>query len=189
MQKISDAQFLYSPSDLVHFLSCHHSTVLDLKSFAEAMEKAEESASNRLLQKKGFEHEAAYLEQLKKAGKKVVEIPKEPKLPERVELTRQALQSGADVVYQGVLFKDNWRGDADFLIRVDKCAVTPMCCNTFPLDIRNMIVLFRRQDGESALENSLSPLRWGNSFARRNKSEKEAFASKTGAGHGKIFRR
>lgn len=131
MQKIGDAQFLYSPSDLVHFLSCHHSTVLDLRSFAENMEKAEESASNRLLQKKGFEHEAAYLAQLKQAGKKVVEIPKEPKLPERVELTRQALQSGADVVYQGVLFKDNWRGDADFLIRVD----TPSALGDFSYEV------------------------------------------------------
>lgn len=119
MQKIGDAKFLYSPSDLVHFLSCHHSVVLDLKSFSEDMEKAEESASNRLLQEKGFKHEAAYLQKLKDEGKHVVEIPKEPKLHQRVEMTRQALQSGADVVYQGVLFRDNWRGDADFLIRVD----------------------------------------------------------------------
>jgi uncharacterized protein len=107
MQKIGDAQFFYSPSDLVHFLSCHHSTVLDLKNFAEAMEKSEESATNKLLQEKGFKHEAAYLEKLKAEGKRVVEIPKEPKLPERVELTQQALQSGVDVVYQGVLFKGN----------------------------------------------------------------------------------
>ena len=40
-----------------------------------------------------------------------------------------------------------------------ECAVTPMCCNTFSFDICNMIVLFQRQDGESALESSLSPLR------------------------------
>ncbi len=119
MQKIGDAQYLYSPSDLVHFLSCHHSTVLDLQSFSEKMEKAEESANNKLLQKKGFEHEAAYLAKLRQEGKRIVEIPKEPKLPERVEMTRQALQSGADVVYQGVLFKYNWRGDADFLLKVD----------------------------------------------------------------------
>jgi hypothetical protein len=40
-----------------------------------------------------------------------------------------------------------------------ECAVTPMCCNTFPFDICNRSMLFRRQDGESALESSLSPLR------------------------------
>jgi len=131
MQKIGDAQFLYSPSDLVHFLSCNHSTVLDLKSFTEKMEKAEDSASNRLLQKKGLEHEAAYLARLKQEGKHIVEIPKEPKLPERVEMTRQALLSGADVVYQGVLFKDSWRGDADFLIKVN----TPSTLGDFSYEV------------------------------------------------------
>lgn len=40
-----------------------------------------------------------------------------------------------------------------------ECAVTPMCCNTFPFDIGNRSVLFRTLDGESALESSLSPLR------------------------------
>ena len=56
MQKIGDAQYLYSPSDLVHFLSCNHSIVLTLKSFTEKLEKAEESATNKLLQTKGFAH-------------------------------------------------------------------------------------------------------------------------------------
>jgi len=119
MQKIGEARYLYSPSDLVHFLSCNHSIVLTMKSFTEKLEKAEETASNKLLQNKGFEHEAAYLAKLKAEGKRVIEIPKQPKLHERVELTKQALQSGADVVYQGVLFNGKWRGDADFLIRVD----------------------------------------------------------------------
>jgi uncharacterized protein len=131
MQKIGGAQFLYSPSDLVHFLSCNHSIVLTLKSFTEKLEKAEESATNKLLQSKGFAHEAAYLSQLKAEGKRVVEIPKEPKLPERVALTQQALQSGADVVYQGVLFNGRWRGDADFLIRVE----TPSCLGDFSYEV------------------------------------------------------
>ncbi len=119
MQKIGDNQYLYSPSDLVHFLSCHHRTVLDFLNLTEAMKKAEDSATNQLLQKKGFEHEKAYLEQLRSAGKSIVEIPKERKLSERVELTRKAIESGADVIYQAVLLKGSWRGDADFLVRVD----------------------------------------------------------------------
>jgi hypothetical protein len=36
-----------------------------------------------------------------------------------------------------------------------------MCCNTFPFDICNMFVLFRRQDGESASKGLLSPLLLG----------------------------
>jgi RecB family nuclease, putative, TM0106 family len=119
MQKLDDGRFLYSASDLVHFLGCHHSIVLDLKSFTENLTKAEDSAGNKLLQEKGFRHEADCLQILKDQGKKVIEIPKDIKLTERVRLTWEALQSGAHVVYQGVLFKDDWRGDADFLIKVD----------------------------------------------------------------------
>jgi hypothetical protein len=40
-----------------------------------------------------------------------------------------------------------------------ECAVTPMCCNTFPFDICNMIVLSGGQDGESSPEGQLSPSR------------------------------
>ncbi|MBX9727217.1 MAG: hypothetical protein K2X09_08125, partial [Rickettsiales bacterium] len=72
MQKIGEAQYLYSPSDLVHFLSCNHSIVLTMRSFTEKLEKAEETASNKLLQNKGFEHEAAYLAKLKAEGKRVI---------------------------------------------------------------------------------------------------------------------
>lgn len=121
MQRISESQVLYSPSDLVHFLSCNHCTVLDLKNLTEKMQKAQESTTNKLLQAKGFEHEAKYLNQLKSKGKAIKEIPKDSKsLAERAELTKQAMQSGVDVVYQAVLTNGNWRGDADFLIKVDK---------------------------------------------------------------------
>ncbi len=131
MQKLAPNQYLYSPSDLVQFLNCNHNIVLTLRSFSEQMEKAEESATNKLLQKKGFAHEAAYLAKLKGEGKRVVEIPKEPKLHERVELTKKALQSGADVVYQGVLYNGKWRGDADFLIRVE----TPSALGDFSYEV------------------------------------------------------
>ena len=131
MQKLAPNKYLYSPSDLVQFLNCNHSTVLALKSFSEKLEKAEESATNKLLQKKGFAHEVAYLAKLKAEGKLVIEISKEPKLPERVELTKKALQSGADVVYQGVLYNGQWRGDADFLLRLE----TPSALGDFSYEV------------------------------------------------------
>jgi predicted RecB family nuclease len=34
--------------------------------------------------------------------------------------TEEALHAGAEIVYQGVLASENWRGIADFLIRVDE---------------------------------------------------------------------
>jgi len=118
MQKLNDGRYLFSASDLVHFLGCNHSTVLDLRSFTEKLEKAEDSASNKLLQEKGFQHEAAYLKSLQDAGKKIVEIPKDLTLVERARLTKEALEAGVDVVFQGVLYSHPWRGDADFLVKV-----------------------------------------------------------------------
>ncbi len=119
MQRFEQGQILFSPTDLVTFLGCRHSTFLDYHALFEKMETTEESASNRLLQKRGIEHEFWYLQQLKDEKENVIEIPKDLPLQKRVDLTKKALESGADAVYQGVLFCDPWRGDADFLIRCD----------------------------------------------------------------------
>ena len=119
MQRLVHEQILYSPTDLVTFLACHHASFFDHRALFEKMEVSEDSSTNKLLQKRGFEHEAEYLQQLKHEGKRVIEIPKGPPLQERATLTIDAMRDGADVVYQGVLFSAPWRGDADFLIRCD----------------------------------------------------------------------
>ena len=62
MPQYGDVQILHSPSDLVTFLGCHHASFLDVRALSEAMEKAEASTTGQLLQRKGLEHEAAYLE-------------------------------------------------------------------------------------------------------------------------------
>jgi len=113
------SKYSYSPSDLVTFSGCRHASFLDVKSLTEDIEKAEESASGKLLQQKGFEHEAAYLQHLKDEGKTVVEIPKDRSINDRVVMTMKAVRSGADVIYQAVLLEKPWRGDADFLIKCD----------------------------------------------------------------------
>ena len=117
MQQYDNGQILYSPSDLVIFLGCRHAHFLDFKSLSEDMEAAETSTIGQLLQQKGLEHEAAYLKRLKDEGKTVVEIPKERSLLDRASLTLEAMRSGADVIYQAVLFDAPWRGDADFLMK------------------------------------------------------------------------
>ncbi len=125
MQQYGNDQILYSPSDLVTFLGCHHASFLDVKALSEDMDKAEASTTGQLLQQKGLEHEAAYLQQLKDEGKSVVEIPKDRNLQDRAQLTLEAMQSGADVIYQAVFFMPPWRGDADFLIKCDGIAKLP----------------------------------------------------------------
>ncbi len=95
------------------------------------MDKAEASTTAQLLQQKGLEHEASYLQQLKDEGKSVVEIPKDRNLQDCAQLTLEAMQSGTDVIYQAVFFAPPWRGDADFLI---KCA-TPSDLGDFSYEV------------------------------------------------------
>lgn len=119
MQKRADGRNLFSPTDLVNFLGCSHSTVLDLKAFSGALKRDDVSESDKLLRRKGDEHEAAYLQSLKDEGRNVAEIPKDCSDAERIRLTKEAMRKGADVVFQAALQGDNWRGYADFLIKTN----------------------------------------------------------------------
>ena len=114
MQQRDDGSYLFSPTDLVNFLGCSHSTVLDIRSFSEKLKEDEVSESDKLLHRKGDEHEAAYLASLKKEGKRVAEIPKDGPLAERFRMTKEAMRKGADVVFQAALLGDNWAGYADW---------------------------------------------------------------------------
>lgn len=121
MQKISDNKLLFAPTDLLKFLDCNHATFLEVQYTLEkegAPKKVEQSASEKLISDKGLEHEAQYLAKLKQEFATVVEIPKKSSLEKRVELTYQAMLSGADIIYQAVFKDGNWRGDADFLLKV-----------------------------------------------------------------------
>jgi len=120
MQKRDDGSYLFSPTDLVNFLGCSHSTVLDLRAFSEPLERDEVSESDKLLHRKGEEHEAAYLQSLKSAGKNVAEMPKHGTLADRSRMGIEAMQKGVDVVYQAILLGQNWAGYADFLAMTNK---------------------------------------------------------------------
>lgn len=117
MQQHDNDRILYSPSDLVTFLGCNHAIFLDTRALSENLKRSEVNTTAQLLQKKGLEHEAAYLQKLKAEGKSVLEIPKDRNLQDRAHLTKEAMHSGADVIYQAVFVAVPWRGDADFLIK------------------------------------------------------------------------
>lgn len=119
MWQYGNGQLVYSPSDLVTFLDCHHAIFLDVAALTGVAPVADADAIVELLQKRGLEHEAACLQGLKDESKTVVEIPKDRNLQERIARTIDAMRSGADVIYQAVLFVGSWRGDADFLIKCD----------------------------------------------------------------------
>ena len=120
MQKRENGSFLFSPTDLVNFLGCSHSTVLDLRAFSESLKRDEVSESDELLRRKGEEHEMAHLESLKNTGKSVAAIGKDISVAARSRLTREAMAKGADVIYQAALLDGNWGGYADFLVKTNR---------------------------------------------------------------------
>src|SRR5262245_16689010 len=117
MRQHPDGSLTFAPTDLVNSLGCHHSSILDLRSSSEALERDEASEGDRLIQQMGLAHEASYLKLLKDQGKKVWEISTTAAFAERLSLTAQARKQGADVIYQAALMHGQWAGYADFLVR------------------------------------------------------------------------
>ena len=109
-----------SPSDVTAFLACEHLTTLSLAHARGELERPEvENEQAELIFRKGLEHERAYLESLRAEGKTVLEI-EDPRgdYEGAARATADAILGGeADVIYQGVLAGDGWRGVADFLLR------------------------------------------------------------------------
>ena len=118
--QINDGELLFSASDLVTFLGCRHATLLDLKA-ARGGPKAPEQHDphTELLQQKGLEHEASYLQRLRSEGLSVETIASAATLEDRVAATRDAMQRGVDIIYQGALLGRPWHGYSDFLRKVE----------------------------------------------------------------------
>ncbi len=131
MHHLKNGDWRYSPSDLTAFYACDYIAVLDILSASQPLEKKQDDNANQLLQKKGLNHEAAYLQQLKDSGKQVVEISQKLPFAERVEQTKKAIDDGADVVFQAVFYNHPWRGDADFLLKCD----TPSQLGNFSYEV------------------------------------------------------
>jgi len=117
MQKIADRVF-FSATDLTHFADCQHLSWLDRLNLDQPMEKAEVDEQAKLIQAKGFEHEAAYLDGLEEAHSRIVTISAKASLQDRVASTHAAIADGAEVIYQATLVRGNLIGHADFLIHV-----------------------------------------------------------------------
>jgi len=109
-----------SPSDVTAFLACEHLTTLSLAHARGEIDRPEvENEQAELIFRKGLEHEHAYLESLRAQGLTVLEIPDPQGDYDGAALaTADAIRAGAaDVIYQGVLAHETWRGVADFLMK------------------------------------------------------------------------
>ena len=103
-----------SASRLNNFLGCQHAAALWL---AGIKPEGDADATLQLFRDKGFEHEAAVLVRLEALHGPAAKIPSAGTLAERARLTREAIEGGAKVIYQGALSKDAWLGYPDFLVR------------------------------------------------------------------------
>src|SRR5882724_9604518 len=118
-----NAQLLFSPSDLASFLACEHLTQLELAvALREGHRPSYENAYAELLRRKGQEHEQAFLDTLRAAGRTVTEVHlgATRDFEAGTRCTADAMRAGADYIYQAVFFSNGWRGIADFLERVDR---------------------------------------------------------------------
>ncbi len=114
----------FSATDLGAFLECAQRTVLDLAALEGELERpAQNDIERRLLEIRGLEHEARVLEHYRRSEKSVVTISAAPgaKGSELAAAqTLEAMQSGADVIYQGALAHGDWAGRPDFLVKVNE---------------------------------------------------------------------
>jgi predicted RecB family nuclease len=123
-----DGQPVYSASDLVGFLACHHRLALERAAFADLVERpVRNDPEIELIQKRGYAHEQRYRDELVASGRSVVEIKPDGSIAERGDEIRaaaaatiEALRAGVDVVYQATFFNGRWVGYADFLMRVEQ---------------------------------------------------------------------
>ena len=111
---------LYSASDLVNFAACTHLTHLDLVNLETPLPKAEDTDEMALIQGKGFEHEARYLEVLGQQNGAVTNLKVDGASDHAAsQVTREALHRGDKVLFQATFLSKPWVGHADFLIRVN----------------------------------------------------------------------
>src|SRR5258705_12373665 len=103
-----------SASRLNDFLGWPHQAALWL---AGIKPEGEVDATLQLIRDKRFEHEAAVFAQLEKLHGPAESIPSDGSFSDRVRLTREAIERGAKLIYQGPLSKDAWLGYLHFLLR------------------------------------------------------------------------
>jgi len=108
--------------DLNHFLECEHLIQLERQRDPGAGRSPREPHAD-LLAEKGAAHEQAWLGRFRAEGKAVVTIGaagRDRDWAADAERTAAALRNGAAVLDQAVFADDEWRGVADFLVRVEQ---------------------------------------------------------------------
>ncbi|MEI7466204.1 MAG: nuclease, partial [Burkholderiales bacterium] len=132
MQQTSPGSFLYSASDVVHFLDCEHLTSLDLRAFNEDLQKAKDDEQAILIQEKGNLHENAFVEVLKARHASFIDIAKTSDQRQgKADATLKAMREGIEIIFQATFLQGELLGHADFLRRVE----TPSSLGSYSYEV------------------------------------------------------
>ena len=117
----TNSRLVLSPSDLNDYVECAHLTTLALE-VARGVRRRPHVPDDHgaLLRRKGEEHEAAYLAELRARGRQVVDVIGADRwdFDGSARATIDAMRAGAVIIYQATFVRGDWRGRADFLERV-----------------------------------------------------------------------
>src|SRR2546422_1152716 len=123
--QLLEGRLIVSPSDLTGFLECEHLTQQEQAAARGEIERPERKDPElEVLTRRGLEHEARRLAELRAGHRRVVEFPFQEGtvsgLAEAQAKTVEAMSEGVDVIYQGTFFDGRWRCHPDFLLRIDR---------------------------------------------------------------------
>ena len=123
--QILQGQWVFSAHDLISVLECKHRLILNKLMLEKKLERPDVpiDANKELIKKLGFRHEEKVRELLESQNASFVKIPEITKNKERIEeyrrlsqLTLEAMNNEAEVIFQGVLFHEDFFGYVDFLL-------------------------------------------------------------------------
>ena len=124
--QLIDGKPVFSATDLVGYLACEHLTALEQATMASLHSRpTRDDRELDMIRRRGFQHEARYLEELRAEGRTVVTIERHEdeerggRIARQASETIDAMASGADVIFQATFFDGRWLGYADFLLRLD----------------------------------------------------------------------
>jgi predicted RecB family nuclease len=125
MQLIDGAP-VFSATDLVGYLACEHLTAMEAAVLHGDLPRPYRNDRElEIIRKRGFQHEARYLAELRAGDARIVTIERDDEEERAARIRRQAdetiaaMTGGADVIFQATFFDGRWLGYADFLLRVD----------------------------------------------------------------------
>jgi len=115
-------ELIFSPSDLVRYIDSPFASWMARNALEcpdSGIDKDPADALLSYLAEKGIEHESHFLAALRCRHGSVLTIPDDLDDTSKLSKTLEAMQAGAEVIFQACLEKLPFRGYADFLIKVD----------------------------------------------------------------------